>query len=90
MIWRGVEAQQFTFQICSWIQSCFFFKCNFFHLKKLNNNCFIILSWFLPYINMNQPQVYKCPLCPESPPHLPEASQKEKDKYCILTHAYGI
>ena len=39
---------------------------------------------------MNQPQVYICPLCPESPPNLPEASQKEKDKYCILTHVFGI
>ena len=26
------------------------------------DNCFTILCWFLPYINMNQPQVYVCPL----------------------------
>ena len=26
------------------------------------DNYFTILCWFLPYINMNQPQVYVCPL----------------------------
>ena len=25
---------------------------------ELKDNCFIILFWFLPHINMNQPQVY--------------------------------
>ena len=31
----------------------------------------MILWWFLPYINMNWPQVYMCPLQPEAPSHLP-------------------
>ena len=38
---------------------------------QLEDNCFTILCWFLPHINMNQPQVYICPLPLESPPHLP-------------------
>ena len=36
----------------------------------LEDNCFTLLCWPLPYINMNQPQVYICPLLPESPSHL--------------------
>ena len=40
----------------------------------LEDNCFTILYWFLPYINMNQPQVYICPLPPEPPSHLPAHS----------------
>ena len=35
----------------------------------LEDNCFTILCWPLPYISINQPQVYICPLPPE--PHLP-------------------
>ena len=39
----------------------------------MKNNCFTILCWFLPNINMNQPYVYICslPLEPSSnlPPH---------------------
>ena len=40
-------------------------------LKKflLEGNCFTILCWFLPYINMNQPKVYICPLPLEPPSH---------------------
>ena len=34
----------------------------------MEDNCFIILCWFLPYIIMNQPQVYTCLLPPEPPP----------------------
>ena len=26
----------------------------------MEDNCFIILCWFLPFINMNQSQVYVC------------------------------
>ena len=40
----------------------------------MEDNCFITLCWFLPYIIMNQPQVYTCPLPPEPPPvslHIP-------------------
>ena len=29
----------------------------FFLIFLLEDNCFTILCWFLPYINMNQPQV---------------------------------
>ena len=32
------------------------------------------MCWFLPYIIMNQPQVYMCPLPPEQHPHLPPHS----------------
>ena len=28
-----------------------------------------MLCWFLPHINMNQPQIYICPLYPEPPSH---------------------
>ena len=30
-----------------------------------------MLYWFLPYVHMNQPQVYECPLSLESPSCLP-------------------
>ena len=41
-------------------------------LKKflLEGNCFTILCWFLPYINMNQSQVYILPLPIEPPCYL--------------------
>ena len=46
----------------------------------MEDNCFTILQWFLPYINMNQPQVYVCPLSwkplpSPSPPHPSGLSQ---------------
>ena len=28
----------------------------------MEDNCFTVLCWFLPYISMNQPKVYICPL----------------------------
>ena len=34
-------------------------------------NYLTILSWFLPYINMNQPRVYMCPTILNPLPHLP-------------------
>ena len=37
----------------------------------LEDNCFTILWWFLPYINISQPQVYMCPLPFEPPSYLP-------------------
>ena len=38
----------------------------------MEDNCFTILYWFMPYININQPQVHICSLAPEAPPpHLP-------------------
>ena len=32
----------------------------------MKDNCFTVLCWFLPYVNINQPQVYMCPLPLES------------------------
>ena len=43
------------------------------YLFQLENNCFTILCWFVPYINMNQPQVYICPR-PLEPPTLSHPS----------------
>ena len=37
----------------------------------LEDNCLITLCRFLPYINKNQPQEYKCPLPLEPLSHLP-------------------
>ena len=37
----------------------------------MEDNCFTILCWFLPYNNMSQPQVYICPLHLEPPSYLP-------------------
>ena len=57
-------ANQLTFKQGShakwseWAQCVFFF----FNLFLLEDNYFIILCWFLPYINMNQPLIYVCPL----------------------------
>ena len=34
----------------------------------IKDNCFTILCWFLPYIIVNQPYVYTCPLPPSSHP----------------------
>jgi len=31
----------------------------------------MILCWFLPYINVNQPELYMCPLSREPPSHFP-------------------
>ena len=45
-----------------------FLKCIYFSLK---DNCFTILCWFLPDINMSQPQVYICLLPLKPPSHLP-------------------
>ena len=44
------------------------------------DNCFTVLCWFLPYINMNQSQVYICPLPFEPPSHLPPISP-----LCVIT-----
>jgi len=38
---------------------------------QLEDNCFPMLYWFLPYINMNQPLVYIHPLPLEPLSHLP-------------------
>ena len=40
-------------------------------IQLLEDNCFVILYLSLSHININQPQVYICPLPPEPFPHLP-------------------
>ena len=52
----------------------------FFFFFWLEDNCFTMLWWSLPYININYPWLYI---------HS-EVSQKEKSKYHILMHIYGI
>ena len=49
---------------------CVFFVVVVCLFVLLEGNCFIILCWFLAYINTNQPQVYICPLSLEPPSHL--------------------
>ena len=41
------------------VRICYFFNLNLFLIE---DNCFTILCWFLPYINMNQPQDFALPL----------------------------
>ena len=43
----------------------------FFLLFSLEDNCFTMLCWFLPYINMNQLRVYTRPLPREPLSHFP-------------------
>ena len=44
----------------------------------MEDNCFTMLCWFLPCINMNQPQIYICPLPPERPSRLPPQSHRSR------------
>ena len=44
------------------------FKRIFFNWRIITSH---LLWWFLPYTNMNQPQVYMCPCYPEIPSHHP-------------------
>ena len=58
---------------------------------KLKDNCFTVLSWFLSYINMNQPQVYLCPLPLEPPFHLPpHHTPLGSHRALDLSSLYGI
>ena len=53
---------------------CFIKRVNYiftFHNFWLEDNCFTILCWFLPYIITNQPWVHRCPLSLEPTSHLP-------------------
>ena len=61
MIWAFFQERLKYFQLTSY----------FFLKFLLEDNCFTILCWFLPHINMNQPQVYICRLPLEPPSHLP-------------------
>ena len=49
----------------------FFLKKKYLFLIEGKNTCFTILCWFLPKINMDQPQVYICPFPLEPLSHLP-------------------
>ena len=40
---------------------CFYLVLKLINLFSLEDAYFTILWWFLPYIDMNQPQVYMCP-----------------------------
>ena len=52
------------------VYSCHLFLISSFSVRSmLGDSLFIILWWFLPYINMNQEYVYMCPLPLESPSH---------------------
>ena len=54
-------------QVSLWVlTSCLFT----FIFNSRIHHWFTILCWFLPCINMSQPQVYKCPLPLELPSHL--------------------
>ena len=57
----------------SGLHPAFFFFSAVIYLFNLllQDICFALLSWFLPYINMNQPQVDIYPLPLEYPCHLP-------------------
>ena len=60
------QIRTLKFAASSYIIFCF--STNLFWLE---DNHFTILWRFLPYISMNQPQVYMCPLHPRPPSPLP-------------------
>ena len=58
-------------------------------------NYFTILSWFLPYIDMNQPWVYMCPpfwtpFPPPSPSHPSELSQCTSPEHPVSCIDLGL
>ena len=55
-------------QYLCWLFFFFFF---FFFFFQLEDSYFAILYWFLPYISMNHPQGYICPLPLEPLSYLP-------------------
>ena len=64
-----------------------FFKPTYF--KQLEANYFTTLWWFLPYIVMNQPWIYRCspsqyPLLPPSPSHPSGSSQCTSPEHLFL------
>ena len=63
------------------------------YFYQLEANYFTILSWFLPYIDINQPWVYMCspswtPLPPPSPSHPSGSSQCTSPEH--LSHASNL
>ena len=63
----GVWFLSFFYKLLPFI---YLFIVTVFTFLKLEDNCFTTLCWFLP-INMNEPQVYRCPLPPTSHHILP-------------------
>ena len=59
----------------------------------METNCFTILWWFLPYIDMNQPRVYMCPH-PKPPSHLSPHPIPQGHPYApalsTLSHALNL
>ena len=78
-----VSEQSFPFLIPSYL-----------FIFKLKDNWFKEFCCFLSNINMNQPYVYMSPTSMKvmklEPIIQSEVTQKEKDKYHILRHIYGI
>ena len=89
------------FVICLQIYFIFFPLIYLFYLEA---NYLMILWWFLPYINMNQPRVYMCPPCllntpstslPPHPSGLSQCTGFECSVSCIkhglvIYFTYGI
>jgi len=46
--------------------------------KKMEDNCFTMFFWFLPYILINHPYVYMCFLPLEAPSSCPSLSQSTR------------
>ena len=65
-----------------------FFK--FIYLFYLEINYFIILQWFLPYVDMNQPLVYMCAPHPETPSHHPPQHSYYGSPKCPETLKYLV
>ena len=92
--WQSVLVGQLakegkTTCVCFFLFFCFlvnllgFFFCSFFffiYFYQLEANYFTILQWFLSYVDMNQPWIYRyspsrSPLPPPSPPDSSGSSQ---------------
>ena len=54
----------------SYLGSSFIKLADWFFFFYLEADYFTILWWFLPYIDMSQPQVHMCPLILNTPSHL--------------------
>ena len=56
-------------------------------------NCFTMLWCFLPYVDMNQPRVYMCPLIPNLPPTslpIPSRGFSQCTSFKALFHALNL
>ena len=75
------------------LKSLLSFFLSFIYFYQLEANYFTILQWFLSYIDMNQPWIYKyspsrSPLPPHSPPNSSGSSQCTRPKH--LSHAFSL